>query len=119
MSSDGIRSAYERLASRGVSRAGTLRQLSPSASDKSHATVAGPDDAWLHRRRPGCTICLDEARPLLDVRTTVKKLILRLLLLPLLWQIPSAYAADTPDKAAKIDKFMAQYADCCSFTGTV
>jgi CubicO group peptidase (beta-lactamase class C family) len=49
----------------------------------------------------------------------VKKLILRLLLLTLLSQIPSAFAADTPDNAAKIDKFMAQYADCCSFTGTV
>jgi CubicO group peptidase (beta-lactamase class C family) len=60
-----------------------------------------------------------EARPLLDVRTTVKKLILCLLLLALQWQIPSAYAADTPDNAAKIDKFMAQFADCCSFTGTV
>jgi CubicO group peptidase (beta-lactamase class C family) len=44
---------------------------------------------------------------------------LRLLLLTLLSQIPSAFAADTPDNAAKIDKFMAQYADCCSFTGTV
>ena len=49
----------------------------------------------------------------------MKKLIFRVLLLTLLWQIPSAYAADTPDKAAKIDKFVAQYADCCSFTGTV
>jgi CubicO group peptidase (beta-lactamase class C family) len=49
----------------------------------------------------------------------VKKLILRVLLLTLLWQIPSAYTSDTPDKAAKIDKFMAQYADCCLFTGTV
>ena len=49
----------------------------------------------------------------------MKKLILRLLLLTLLSQIPSAYGADTPDNAAKIDKFMAQYADCCSFTGTV
>jgi CubicO group peptidase (beta-lactamase class C family) len=49
----------------------------------------------------------------------VKKLILRLLLLTLLSQIPFAYGADTPDNAAKIDKFMAQYADCCSFTGTV
>ena len=49
----------------------------------------------------------------------MKKLILRLLLLTLLSQIPSAFAADKPDNAAKIDKFMAQYADCCSFTGTV
>jgi CubicO group peptidase (beta-lactamase class C family) len=45
----------------------------------------------------------------------VKKLILRVLILTVLWQI----AADTPDNAAKIDKLMAQYADCCSFTGTV
>jgi CubicO group peptidase (beta-lactamase class C family) len=49
----------------------------------------------------------------------MKKLILRVLLLTLLWQIPFAYAADTPDNAAKIDKFMSQYADGCSFTGTV
>ena len=49
----------------------------------------------------------------------MKKLIFRVLLLILLWQIRSACAADTLNKAAKIDKFMAQYADCCSFTGTV
>jgi len=49
----------------------------------------------------------------------VKILILPVLLLTVLWQIPSVCAADTPDNAAKIDKFMAQYADCCSFTGTV
>jgi len=49
----------------------------------------------------------------------MKKLILCVLLLTLLWQIPSDYARDTPDKAAKIDKFTAQYADCCSFTGAV
>src|SRR5713226_203971 len=48
----------------------------------------------------------------------MKKLILRALLLTLLWQTPSAYA-DSPDNAAKIDKLMSQYADCCSFTGTV
>jgi CubicO group peptidase (beta-lactamase class C family) len=49
----------------------------------------------------------------------MKKLILRVLLLTFLGQMPSAYPADTPDNAAKIDKFMAQYADCCAFTGTV
>jgi len=49
----------------------------------------------------------------------MKKLILRVLLLTLLWQIPSDYARDTPDKAAKIDTFTAQYADCCLFTGAV
>ena len=49
----------------------------------------------------------------------MNKLILRVLLLTLLWQISSAYAADTPDKAAKIDGLMLQYADCCLFTGTV
>jgi len=49
----------------------------------------------------------------------MKKFILRVLLLTLLWQISSASAADTPDNAAKIDKLMSQYADCCSFTGTV
>ena len=49
----------------------------------------------------------------------MKKLILRVLLLTFLGQMPSAYPADTPDNAAKLDKFMAQYADCCAFTGTV
>src|SRR5207249_2071694 len=49
----------------------------------------------------------------------MKKFILRVLLLTLLWQISPASAADTPDNAAKIDKLMSQYADCCSFTGTV
>ena len=49
----------------------------------------------------------------------MKKLLLRVLLLSVVWKIPSTCAADTPDNAAKIDKFMAQYADCCSFTGTV
>lgn len=49
----------------------------------------------------------------------MKKLILRVLLFTLLWQISAAYAADTLDNAAKIDKLMSQYADCCSFTGTV
>jgi CubicO group peptidase (beta-lactamase class C family) len=49
----------------------------------------------------------------------MRKLILRVLLLTLPWQISPASAADTPDNAAKIDKLMSQYADCCSFTGTV
>src|SRR5260370_26169120 len=49
----------------------------------------------------------------------MKKFILRVLLLTPLCQISSASAADTPDNAAKIDKLMSQYADCCSFTGTV
>jgi CubicO group peptidase (beta-lactamase class C family) len=102
-----------------------LRKSGPNAAlwamlIEFEATNSGSrNDAWLLCRRSGCTICLDEARPPLDVRTTVKKLLLRLLLLTLLSQIPSAFAADTPDNAAKIDKFMAQYADCCSFTGTV
>ncbi len=49
----------------------------------------------------------------------MKKWILRVLVLTLLWQALSVYAADAPDSAAKIDKIMLQYADCCSFTGTV
>src|SRR5580700_8855313 len=49
----------------------------------------------------------------------MRKLILRVLLLALLLQIPSVNAADTPDNAAKIDKFISQYAECCSFSGTV
>jgi CubicO group peptidase (beta-lactamase class C family) len=49
----------------------------------------------------------------------MKKFILRVLLLTLLWQVSSPSAADTPDNAAKIDKLMSQYADCCAFTGTV
>jgi CubicO group peptidase (beta-lactamase class C family) len=69
----------------------------------------------MYCRRRGCTI-----RPASrSKRITLKKLILLILLLTLLWQIPSASAADTPDNAAKIDKLMSQYADCCSFTGAV
>jgi len=49
----------------------------------------------------------------------MKKFILRVLLLTLLWQVSPPSAADTRDNAAKIDKLMSQYADCCSFTGTV
>jgi len=49
----------------------------------------------------------------------MKKLIPRVLLLTVLCQISSVYAADTADKAANIDKLMSQYADCCQFTGTV
>jgi CubicO group peptidase (beta-lactamase class C family) len=49
----------------------------------------------------------------------MKKLILGVLALALLWQISSAYAGEAADNAAKIDKLVLQYADCCSFTGTV
>jgi len=49
----------------------------------------------------------------------MKKLLLHVLCLTLLWQISPASPADTPDNAAKIDKLMSQYADCCAFTGTV
>lgn len=49
----------------------------------------------------------------------MKKFILGVLLLTLLWQISPASAADTPDDANKIDKLMSQYVDCCAFTGAV
>jgi CubicO group peptidase (beta-lactamase class C family) len=49
----------------------------------------------------------------------VEKLTLRVLLLVLVWQVSFPYAADNTDSAAKIDRLMLQYADCCSFTGTV
>jgi CubicO group peptidase (beta-lactamase class C family) len=49
----------------------------------------------------------------------MNKLIFCVLLLTLSWQVSSPSAADTPGNAAKIDKLMSQYADCCSFTGTV
>lgn len=49
----------------------------------------------------------------------MKKLSLPVLFFSLLCQIPPAAAADTPDAPAKIDKLMAEYAECCSFTGTV
>ncbi len=49
----------------------------------------------------------------------MKHFLLRVLLVAFVLQISSAFAADTPDNAAKIDKLMSQYADCCSFTGTV
>jgi CubicO group peptidase (beta-lactamase class C family) len=49
----------------------------------------------------------------------MKKMLLRVLLVILLGQISLAYAGDTSGNAAKIDKLIQQYADCCSFTGTV
>src|SRR5277367_2180757 len=44
---------------------------------------------------------------------------LRVLLLTLVWRVSFPYAADSTDNVAKIDKLASQYADCCSFTGTV
>ncbi|HLW86189.1 MAG TPA: serine hydrolase [Candidatus Sulfotelmatobacter sp.] len=49
----------------------------------------------------------------------MKKLSLYILLLIVTWEISPALAADGPDKPAKIDKLMSQYADCCQFSGTV
>ena len=49
----------------------------------------------------------------------MKKSFLPVLFFSLLCQIPPAAAADTPDAPAKIDKLIAEYAECCSFTGTV
>jgi CubicO group peptidase (beta-lactamase class C family) len=49
----------------------------------------------------------------------VKKLMLPVLLLTLLWQISPSFGADTGVDTAKIDKLMAQYSECCAFTGTV
>ncbi len=49
----------------------------------------------------------------------MKKSFLPVLIFSLLCQIPPAAAADTPDAPAKIDKLIAEYAECCSFTGTV
>jgi CubicO group peptidase (beta-lactamase class C family) len=50
----------------------------------------------------------------------MKSRIVRVLLLSLVGQISCAYAADTTEKTSKqIDALVAQYADCCSFTGTV
>jgi CubicO group peptidase (beta-lactamase class C family) len=51
--------------------------------------------------------------------TTTTKNLIHIVLLFALCFAPAALAADTPDTAAKIDKFVAQYADCCAFTGTV
>jgi CubicO group peptidase (beta-lactamase class C family) len=49
----------------------------------------------------------------------MKKVSFFLLVLSLL-AVVSSIVADTPaDSAAKIDKLMAAYADCCAFTGTV
>lgn len=49
----------------------------------------------------------------------MKKLILCVLLLTFPRQVSYPSVADTPGNAAKIDKLMSQYADCCAFTGTV
>ncbi|HUO17997.1 MAG TPA: serine hydrolase [Verrucomicrobiae bacterium] len=47
-----------------------------------------------------------------------KLILLVLIVFPLLQTAPSS-AADNPQNAAKIDRLMSQYADCCAFTGTV
>ena len=49
----------------------------------------------------------------------MKNRMARLLFLTLPWSASLAYAAGAPLAAAKIDKLVAQYADCCAFTGTV
>lgn len=49
----------------------------------------------------------------------MRRLILLLPLASLLCQIAPSRSADTPHKAAKIDKLISQYAECCAFTGTV
>jgi CubicO group peptidase (beta-lactamase class C family) len=49
----------------------------------------------------------------------MKNWILRVLVFALLWQVCPVRAGDTPVDTAKIDKLVAQYADCCGFTGTV
>jgi len=49
----------------------------------------------------------------------MRKLILVVVILSSLCQSTRTSAADSPDNPAKIDKLMSQYADCCSFTGTV
>jgi CubicO group peptidase (beta-lactamase class C family) len=50
---------------------------------------------------------------------TMKKLAAPLLLCCLLLQIVPRSKADNSDIPGKIDRLMAQYADCCAFTGTV
>jgi CubicO group peptidase (beta-lactamase class C family) len=50
---------------------------------------------------------------------SMKKSILPALLFAFIFHSASLCAADTPDTAAKIDKLVAQYLDCCAFTGTV
>ena len=50
----------------------------------------------------------------------MKNPMVRVLLLALAGPIACVYAADTADKTSnKIDALVSQYADCCSFTGTV
>ena len=49
----------------------------------------------------------------------MKRLILRVLSLTFLWPFSSIYAASAPENAAKMDHLVSQYADCCSFSGTV
>jgi CubicO group peptidase (beta-lactamase class C family) len=50
----------------------------------------------------------------------MKNQMVRVLLLALIGPMTCVYAADTADKTSKqIDALVSQYADCCSFTGTV
>src|SRR5580704_9652139 len=77
-------------------------------------------DCSMYCRWRGCTIPAgSRSKTPYKCEDAMKKLIFCVLLLTLPWQVSLASAADTPDNAAKIDKLMLQYADCCSFTGTV
>jgi CubicO group peptidase (beta-lactamase class C family) len=49
----------------------------------------------------------------------MRQLFLRAIIFALILQAAPAFGADIPDKAAKINKLVLQYADCCQFTGTV
>jgi CubicO group peptidase (beta-lactamase class C family) len=53
-----------------------------------------------------------------DCEEPLRKLTVAAVLI-LLCQLLPAYAADTPGNSAKIDKLVSEYADCCSFSGTV
>jgi CubicO group peptidase (beta-lactamase class C family) len=49
----------------------------------------------------------------------MKSLLLLAVILALFLQSPAAFGDGAPGKAAKIDKLVLQYMDCCQFTGTV
>ena len=62
--------------------------------------------------------CWFEKRGYLQSEDAMKKFIFCVLLLGLPWQVSSS-SAGTAGRAAKIDKLISQYAECCAFTGAV
>jgi CubicO group peptidase (beta-lactamase class C family) len=91
-------------------------------SDGQLCAVNGRKRAWARRTSSASCNILPAAKTKLiqNVGITMKSRIVCVLLLGVVGQLPCAYAAAAAGSASKqIDTLVSQYADCCSFTGTV